>query len=195
MKLIKKLGTRLSESGHLVSWGLYQCPNPICNKQVERPLSDGKKCKSCGCQQGNRIHNESRTKLYRVWIAMKQRILNPNCEAYKDYGGRGITICQEWANSYIKFRDWALENGYADKLTLDRIFNDNDYEPSNCQWIPNKENAQKTRRTILTLKLVNEIRDLWNMGIYTIKELAEIYSINKNYIGKLIRNERWRNDA
>ena len=126
---------------------------------------------------------------------MKQRILNPNCEAYKDYGGRGITICQEWANSYIKFRDWALENGYADKLTLDRIFNDNDYEPSNCQWIPNKENAQKTRRTILTLKLVNEIRDLWNMGIYTIKELAEIYSINKNYIGKLIRNERWRNDA
>jgi hypothetical protein len=72
---------------------------------------------------------------------MKQRCLNQNCPAYNDYGGRGITICQEWINNYKEFERWSYNNGYEDNLTIDRIDNDGDYKPSNCRWVTMAEQS------------------------------------------------------
>lgn len=120
---------------------------------------------SCGCLQKTYVKKlcESRRKynkptrgdrLYRVWKGMRERCGNPNHIAYKYYGGRGITICDEWMHDYAAFRDWAMANGYDPsapygKCTLDRIDVNGNYEPSNCRWVSitvqnnNKRNTPK----------------------------------------------------
>lgn len=72
---------------------------------------------------------------------MHTRCLNPNSKSFPRYGGRGITISDEWLNDFEKFRDWAMANGYSDELSIDRINNDGNYEPSNCRWATAKEQA------------------------------------------------------
>lgn len=106
---------------------------------------------SCGCLHreragsANRVHGDSRgERLYRIWKAMRRRCLVPAASNYQWYGGRGIVICAEWSD-YPVFREWALANGYADGLEIDRIDSDGDYTPTNCQWISKVENVQKSR--------------------------------------------------
>lgn len=93
----------------------------------------------------NRKGNVQR--LYGIWTGMKSRCNNPKVKCYMDYGGRGITVCREWAESFINFKDWALTNGYDDSLTIDRINNSGNYEPGNCRWIRQSEQGKNTRRT------------------------------------------------
>lgn len=158
MKLIKKLGRRTNKTGpNKQSYGLFLCP--YCSKEVERPLRDGKICKSCGCAhdklvgKANIKHGDSKSRLHYIWNNMKQRCYNKNDNAYKHYGGRGIKVCNEWKNDYVKFRDWALENGYKDNLEIDRIDNDGNYEPDNCKWSTRKEQNRNTRQNkIITYK-------------------------------------------
>src|SRR3990167_11153701 len=133
-------------------------------------------------------HGETKTKLHHVWSLMKQRCLNPNCLSYKDYGGRGITICPEWTNDYITFRDWALSNGYKEGLIFDRENPDGNYEPSNCRFLTIEESNRNTTKTI-TMQIANEIRTLWNTGNYTQQELAEKYNVPQGNISLIVNNK------
>lgn len=85
-----------------------------------------------------------RTRLYNIWVNMRQRCYNPNMPAYKDYGARGIRICKAW-REYVDFAAWAMENGYSDHLTIDRKDNDKSYTSSNCRWVTQKVNNNNTR--------------------------------------------------
>ena len=103
--------------------------------------------KSCGClKDGNaRTHDASTTRLAHIWYGIRKRCHNNNAHNYRRYGGRGIELCKEWQN-FESFMDWAFGHGYADDLTIDRIDNDGNYEPSNCHWVTKSENASKGAR-------------------------------------------------
>lgn len=89
------------------------------------------------------------SRLIKIYYAMKTRCYNPNHDHYKDYGGRGIKICDEWLNSPWKFYQWALHNGYAKGLSIDRIDHEKGYFPENCRWATQKEQCNNTRKNIL----------------------------------------------
>lgn len=92
-------------------------------------------------------HGETKTRLHRIWCMMKNRCLCPTNASYNNYGGRGITVCREWIDNYLSFRDWALANGYRDNLEIDRHPNKNgNYEPSNCRWATRGQQVRNTRK-------------------------------------------------
>src|SRR3989304_3190954 len=189
MKLIRKLGSRLSKNGYKQSYGIFWCD--FCKQEVEKTLSHGYRDKSCGCRKGCIKHGETDTRLYKIWKSMKYRCSNSNTSYYKYYGGRGITICPEWTNDYITFRDWAMSNGYKEGLEIDRRNTDDNYEPNNCRWVTHKENMRNTRQTKLTLEIANEIRTLWSAGNHAQKELALLFSIDESHINNIIKNRKW----
>lgn len=92
----------------------------------------------------------SKTRIYQIYQGMKQRCYNPNNDAFSHYGGRGISICREWLgeNGLQNFISWSLNNGYEENLTIDRINNNGNYEPSNCQWVTRSYNSAKGKSKI-----------------------------------------------
>ena len=116
---------------------------------------------SCGCIENVRkyidydgkeksLHN---MKLYPVWKTMNQRCYNPKNNKYRRYGERGIKVCEQWKENNIfgfeNFNSWALENGYKEGLSIDRIDNNGNYEPSNCRWIDNKTQCRNKNNNIV----------------------------------------------
>ena len=145
--------------------------------------------KSCGCShnylKGSKSflykHGKRNTRLYGIWATMKSRCLNKNNIKYKNYGARGISIYSKWTdkeNGFMNFYNWAINNGYIEKLTLDRIDVNGNYEPNNCRWITLKEqNYNKTTTKYLTYKHRKKPLIKW----------AEEYHINHNTLYKRIK--------
>jgi hypothetical protein len=113
--------------------------------------------RSCGCLRkeairerrgGNWTHGESNSRLYNIWVGMKQRCYNRKAPNYKYYGGKEIKVCSRWKESdgYWAFRRWALNHGYRDSLVIDRIDSKKGYWPRNCQWVTQSENIKKARK-------------------------------------------------
>lgn len=153
----KRTEDKIDKNGQkYVTWEcICDCGNTTC---VTTQNLKGK-TQSCGCYQEKMKgtytfkHGYRKTRLYRIYNSMKQRCNNPNIEAYKNYGARGITVCDEWNRSdgLASFCEWALSNGYADNLTLDRINNDDGYSPENCRWVTQREQMQNTRRNVFVI--------------------------------------------
>jgi hypothetical protein len=122
---------------------------------------------SCGCK----AHGLSNTRLFRIWIHIKNRCNNPKDENYKHYGARNIKVCTEWEQDFKTFYDWANTNGYTDKLSIDRIDNNKGYSPDNCRWVTAKIQANNTRW--------NHIVELNGIS-HTISEWADIKGIKAN---------------
>lgn len=137
------------------------------------------KMKSCGCLRNERIkaqatvHGRCKTRLYRIWCGMKARCCNSKNSAYQRYGGRGITICDEWRNDFMTFHRWAMANGYQEGLSIDRINNDEGYNPENCQWATiTQQNRNKRNLHYVTLngetKAVAEWCEQYNLSQQTV---------------------------
>lgn len=157
-----------------------------CGKTKKNPVSGyalkANKIKDCGCikkPSGMYKHGKSNTKIYNVWTAMKQRCLKENDRAYVNYGGRGIAVYEEWL-SFIPFYEWAMNSGYKEGLTLERIDNDGNYEPPNCTWIPKSEQTSNRRiNKHITYKGKTKIMKDWA------KELGFDYHVIQSRITKL----------
>lgn len=168
----------ISDAGRSVKGNRQQylckcdCGNEIV--VIGKSLKSGN-TKSCGCYkkqallQANITHNLTKTPLYRVWATMKDRCFREKSPKYKDYGGRGITVCDEWLNDFKAFYNWSMANGYKCGLTLDRIDVNGNYEPSNCRWVTINQQANNKRNNIYLTK---------NGETHLAKEWSEILGIN-----------------
>ena len=139
------------------------------------------KTKSCGCLQPlmaiktHTVHGMCGTRIYTTYDDMKQRCRNKNHKNFANYGGRGITVCDEWVNSPQAFFEWALANGYTDELTIDRIENNKGYCPSNCRWATMTEQSRNKRSNVL-ITIENQIKTLteWSLEFGTNRITAAI---------------------
>lgn len=120
-------------------------------------LTTGKSI-SCGCysreihkevmaqaNRDNAKHGMFGTRIYRIWCGMKARCSWEKHSAYRDYGGRGIRVCDSWENNFEAFYEWAMANGYTDELTIDRKDVNGNYEPGNCKWATMSEQRRNQR--------------------------------------------------
>lgn len=141
---------------------------------------------SCGCYnresfiKRSTTHGSSDTPLYNVWRSMCQRCDNANHKSYHRYGGRGIKVCDEW-NTFERFRDWALDNGYDNGLTLDREHNDGGYYPDNCRWV--SQQVQTNNRS-------NNHYITYNGETRTQAEWARLFRVNYSTLqGRIKRHD------
>lgn len=159
---------------------IYWLCNCDCGSQVYVKTTDltGNRKKSCGCLQqetgsSNYKYGCRTNRLYCIWRGMKARCLNINSKSYSEYGERGISICKEWLNDFASFQSWALNNGYAKNLTIDRIDANGNYEPSNCRWA-NMKTQQNNKRNNRYLVIDGETK--------TLAEWCRIYKADREKV-------------
>lgn len=180
LTVIKRCENYVSPSGTTRSNWICKCQ---CGKEVKvttDKLKSGN-TKSCGClkneitAQRNHKHGKRQSRLYAIYYAMLNRCNNKKAINYKDYGGRGISVCEEWLgkDGFVNFMNWSLVNGYKDDLTIDRIDVNGNYEPSNCRWSTRREQMNNTTRNrFLTIDNIT----------HTLSEWSEISGVNPSTI-------------
>lgn len=175
------------------STALARCSCGTERKVALQTLKNGRS-QSCGCLRRERItaHGFANTRLYRIWIAMRRRCHSPDDKAYPGWGGRGITVCEDWRNDFAAFAAWSLANGYSDNLEIDRENNDGNYEPSNCRWVSKQVNRQNTRRTKLTPSKLALILVLTEAG-KSRKWIGKKVGVGHDAVGEVLRGESWAN--
>lgn len=158
-----------SENGRTI----WLCRCKACGREFQTTSQHANTLKSCGCLRKNRLlkhgqavnRNGNQPRLYRIWKAMRNRCNNPKHSGYRNYGQRGVRVCDEW-DEFLIFQKWATENGYTepladtpikDRLSIDRVDPNGNYEPSNCRWVPLSENSIKAnqKRTMNQKKITN----------------------------------------
>ena len=181
---IKWTGVSSPEYGRV--W-LCQCD---CGKYREVSVSHLKTYNVRSCKECARINKENnwkeicktskarrRERLYAVWQSMKQRCHNPTNKDYKFYGKRGIKVCSEWYANYDCFKKWAVENGYKENLSIDRINNEGDYCPDNCRFIPLRYQAFNRRKTYVII---------YNGKSIPISELAYEIGVDRGRLQRIL---------
>lgn len=143
------------------------------------------KIQSCGCLRNElvgdrgRTHGMTETRLYRTWCGMKNRCYNPSYKGYKNYGGRGITICSEWLHDFQAFYDWAMANSYKENLTIERKDVNGNYCPENCCWITKKmQSRNRTDNRKITCKSQTMILTDW----------ANLLGVNRSTLAYKLKN-------
>lgn len=143
---------------------------------------------NCGCKSQEKrrgkikTHGMTGSKIYSVWKNMRNRCSNPQNRKYRIYGARGISVCDEWEESFSAFYEWAMSHGYKEGLTIDRIDNDGNYSPENCRWVTNKEQQNNKRNNnFLTI----------NGATKTLKEWSEEIGINYSTLRNRIYISNW----
>jgi hypothetical protein len=155
---------------------------------------------SCGCRRADnlrelakktRTHGRQPARLHRIWKAMKTRCYNPNYVEYRHYGGKGISICCEW-QTFEGFREWALQNGYTETLSIDRRNNDAGYNPDNCRWATAEGQSQNTSRTKLSPEIVRRCRSEAKAG-KSLSSLAREYGCDVSTLADAVNGRSWKN--
>lgn len=142
-------------------------------------------CSKCAHKitgESNSTHRETESRLYYIWCSMKSRCNRPTDDAYERYGGRGISVCTEWMNSFESFRNWSLDNGYQEDLSIERVNNDGNYCPENCRWATAIEQANNRRSNrILT----------YNNETHTLAEWSRLTGLDRHVITDRIDKFNW----
>ena len=142
-------------------------------------------------QSQNKTHGLSGHPIYRVWSTIKTRCYNNNYAQFRYYGGRGINICDEWFDTPKEFIKWAKNNGWQKGLSIDRINNDGNYEPSNCRFVTNYVNQKNKRSNRFTWKQIDKIRYQFDKYGAPYTHFADIYEVSPVTIRKIIMNKIW----
>lgn len=214
MELIREIAERkIYKCGKKQKMYLFKCS--ICQGEIIREKYYGLKTKMCrkcaikartdsniiGYNPGYK-HGGKNTRLYSIWHAMKSRCYCKKTKTYKSYGGRGIIICDEWKNDFSAFREWALANGYKEintelkyRLSIDRIDNNGNYEPTNCRWITLSENVIKANleKQAVIDEMVTKIEKIAQETGKTRKQICA--ELNYSYNSFAHAKTRWNKNA
>lgn len=158
----------------------YGCAYGTMSSYLQRHKIEHKEGRPKGINNPLYKHGHSNTRLHKIWQNMRNRCRNSNTLDYKYYGGRGIKICEDW-NTYTVFEQWAMDNGYSDTLTLDRVDVNGNYCPNNCRWVTRKEQSNNKRN----LRIIE-----YQGKMKTLTQWSEILDIPLATLHRYLKSEK-----